>query len=194
MKQTAIALAGMTLLLVSGCAHYEYDLVSPPELAQHIGAKGDQVIHRDPLEYRLRAVEDRLVMNIDNPTNDPITLLGDRSYVVAPGGQSHPVRGQTIAPHTFMRMILPPMHPFYQETGPGFGIGIGIGSAWGYRGYRRYDPFFYDYAYPRYLSYYDPSDATYWSWEGETDVRLHLMFQRGNGTFAHEFSFHRKKM
>lgn len=185
------------LFLASGCAHYEYDIASPADLAQHIGAKTEQVIHRDPLEYRLRAVEDRLVMHIFNSSNDPITLLGDKSYVIAPSGQSHPLRSQTIAPHTFIRLILPPMHPFYREGGPTFGIGFGIASGYGYRGYRHYDPFFYDYydyAWPRYFSYYDPSDAIYWTWEGENDVRLHLVFQRDKETFSQDFTFHRKKM
>ncbi len=196
LRLTTAPLLAMIFLL-GGCAHYEYDLTSPPDLSRHIGAKGDEVIQRDPLEYRLRAVEDRLVMTIYNPTNDPIGLLGDRSYVVAPSGQSHPIRSQTIAPHTFIRLILPPMHAFYRDAGPTFGIGIGLSSGYGYRGYRRYDPFFYDfynYGYPRYISYYDPSDATYWNWEGESDVRLHLLFERNKETFAQDFAFHRKKM
>jgi hypothetical protein len=180
--------------LLTGCARYEYGLTTPPDLARHIGAKTEEVIQRDPLEYRLRAVEDRLVMNIYNTTDDPIALLGDRSYVVAPSGQSHPLRSQTIAPHTFIKLILPPMRPFYREAGPTFGIGFGLSSGYGYRGFRNYDPFFYDYAEPRYYTYYDPSDATYWNWEGETDARLHLLFQRDKETFAQDFGFHRKKV
>jgi hypothetical protein len=185
-----------TLFLLAGCAHYEYDLTSPPDLSRHIGTKSDEVIQRDPLEYRLRTAEDRLVMSIFNPTDDPITLLGDRSYVVAPSGQSHPLRNQTIAPHTFVKLILPPMHAYYRDTGPTFGIGFGLSSGYGYRGFRHYDPFFhgfYDYGYPRYISYYDPSDATYWNWEGETDVRLHLVFERDKKNFSQDFTFHRKK-
>jgi len=185
------------IFLLGGCAHFEYELTSPADLSRHIGFKEDEVIQRDPLEYRLRAVEDRLVMSIYNPTNDSIGLLGDRSYVVSPGGQSHPIRSQTIAPHTFIKLILPPMRPFYQDSGPTFGIGIGLSSGYGYRGYRRYDSFyhgFYDYGYPRYISYYDPADATYWNWEGESDVRIHLVFERNKETFAQDFAFHRKKM
>jgi hypothetical protein len=185
------------LFVLSGCAQYEYDLIAPAELSRHIGPKDDQIVRRDPLEYRLRAVEDRLVMSIFNSTDDPITLLGDHSYVVAPSGQSHPLRSQTIAPHTFIKLILPPMRPFYQESGPTFGIGIGLSSGYGYRGLRNYDPFdndFYDYASPRYFSYYDPGDVSYWNWEGESDARMHFVFERDKETFSQEFTFHRKKM
>ena len=192
MKCYAVIL--MLVSVLTGCARYEYDLTAPPELARHISAKSEEVLQVRPLEYRLLAVEDWLVMNIFNPTDDPIALLGDRSYVVAPSGQSHPLRSQTIAPHTFIKLILPPMRPFYRDSGATFGIGIGLSSGYGYRGYRGYDPFFYDYTEPRYYTYYDPSDATYWNWEGESDVRLHLVFERGEETIGQDFGFHRKKM
>ncbi len=181
----------VALSLLSGCAHYEYDLTNPPDLARHIGGKSDEIVRVDPLEYRLRTYENRLVMSIFNPTPDPITLMGDRSYVVDPAGQSHPLRSQTIAPNTYVRLILPPMRPGYYESG-------GFSSIRGRRfgGYRAagYDPFFYDE--PRYYTYYDESDNTYWTWEGESPVRLHLAYQRGGSRepFAHDFTFHRKKM
>ena len=95
----------------------------------------EEVVRIDPLEYRLRSYENRLVVNVFNPTPDPVTLAGERSYVVAPNGQSHPLRGQTIAPDTFVKMILPPMRPYYRESGPniGFGLGVGISSRGHYR-------------------------------------------------------------
>jgi hypothetical protein len=182
-------------LALTGCARYEYDLVNPPDLARHIGGKADEVVRVDPLEYRLRSYDNRLVLSIFNPTPDPITLAGDRSYVVDPKGQSHPLRSQTIAPDTFVRVILPPMRPGYYQSNPTIGIGLGVGYAGGWRGHRPYpyyDPYFYDE--PRYYTYYDESDTTYWSWEGETAVKLHLVYQRGQSTFSHDFTFHRKKM
>ena len=191
----------VVLAFVSGCAHYEYDLVSPPDLAQHIGTKADAVVQVDPLEYRLRTYENRLVMSIFNPTSDPITLAGDRSYVVDPAGQSHPLRVQTIAPNTFIRLVLPPMRPGYYQSSPNIGIGFGVGYSYyhghrgyGYRGYA-YDPFFYDQ--PTYYTYYDESDNTYWNWEGESTVRMHLVYFRAGGNrdpFTRDFTFARKKM
>src|SRR5881394_1297012 len=88
----------ISLILMTGCARYEFDLVQPQDLARHIGSQSDETVRVDPLEYRMRAVENRLVVRIFNPTTDPITLAGDKSYVVDPAGQSHPLRAQTIAP------------------------------------------------------------------------------------------------
>jgi hypothetical protein len=181
------------LLLTTGCAHYEYDLTAPADLARHIGTKADEVVRLDPLEYRLRSYDDHLVMQIFNPTADPITLLGDQSYAVAPDGQSHPLRGQTIAPNTFVKLIFPPPRPYYQSS-PSIGIGFGVGVSHHLgAGYYSplYDPFWDE---PRYYTYYDANDTSYWDWNGESNARIHLTYQRAGKNFAHEFSFHRKKM
>ncbi len=190
-----IAAAAMALMLVAtGCARYEHDLVMPPELARHIGSDADSIFRDPPLEYRLRSVEGRLVMRVFNPTPDPVTLLGEKSYVVDPGGQSHPLRGQTIAPDTFVRLILPPMRPGYYESNPSIGIGLGVGFSRAH--FHRFGPPFYDPAFdePRYYTFYDEADTTYWNWEGQTSVRVHLVYQRGQETVTHDFTFRRKKM
>src|ERR1700716_1246796 len=64
------------LLLSSGCATYEYDLTRPEQFATHIGRKQDVRITIDPLEYRFRTADNRLVIRIFNPTKDPIELSG----------------------------------------------------------------------------------------------------------------------
>jgi hypothetical protein len=211
--------ASVALLLIpllGGCARYEYDLVEPAELARHIG-KAEEVVPVDPLEYRLRTVENRLVIHVVNPTDEPVTLVGPQSYIVSPGGQSHPLRAQTIAPNTFIPLILPPVRPaYYYPSGPtwGFGFGVvGVGGhshnhdgghhrgGGGHRG-RVYssaayydDPFLYGPP-PYYLVDDEVADTIYWKWKGESDVRLHLVFQRGTNakTFSDDFTFHRKKM
>jgi len=204
-----LILSLVALSFLSGCAHYEYDLVNPPDLARHISSKSDELVRVDPLEYRLRTYENRLVMSVVNPTPDPITLAGDRSYVVDPAGQSHPLRVQTIAPDTYIRLVLPPMRPGYYQSNPNIGIGFGVGYShyhggghyyggghrygYGYGAFG-YDPFFYDQ--PQYYTYYDESDNTYWNWEGQTSIRLHLVyFRAGNREpFMQDFTFARKKM
>jgi hypothetical protein len=200
-----LSLVALSSLLSSGCAHYEYDLVNPPDLARHIGTTADAVVQVDPLEYRLRTYENRLVMSVVNPTPDPITLAGDRSYVVDPAGQSHPLRIQTIAPDTYIRLIFPPMRPGYYQSSPSIGIGFGVsynhyhggagggGHRYGYGAFG-YDPFFYDQ--PQYYTYYDESDNTYWNWEGESAVRMHLVYFRAGSRepFMQDFTFARKKM
>jgi hypothetical protein len=189
----APVVACLFLSFAGGCAHYEYDIVAPRELARHVG-KQDEMIRVDPLEYRLRAYENRLVMEIFNPTGESITLAGDRSYVVDPGGQSHPLRTQAIAPSAFIKLILPPMRPqFRSSPSIGFGLGVGFSRArYNRYGYGHFhDPLWDE---PQYYTYYDESDATYWNWEGETEARLHLVFQRGQNSFSQDFTFHRRKM
>src|SRR5450432_2095764 len=149
----------LIVLLLAGCASYEYDITRPPELATHIGSKTEAIVPRDPLEYRLIAVEDRLVMNIYNPTDDTITLVGPQSSVVDPNGQSHPLRTQTMASHSFVKLILPPQPPTIQRSGPS--IGIGVGGVFGSRSHRHFvGESVYDDE-PRYFTVID-DDSLYW--------------------------------
>jgi len=183
----------MLLVVGGGCAKYEFDIVEPPDLARHIGRDGETVLKRDELEYRFLAVEGRLVMHVVNPTNEQIELIGPESTGVDPRGQSHSLRGQAIAPHSYIKVILPPMRPYYR-TGPTFGFGIGIQA---YRGYpRRYWPGAYDPLWdePRYMTVVDETDTVYWSWDGESEARIRLTFRKGREMFHHDFVFRRKKV
>ena len=184
-------------LSVAGCARYEYDIVSPSEMAQHVGKKNDVVLSRDPLQYRLISGDNHLIMRIFNPTSDRVQLLGSQSVAVDPQGQSHPLRSQTIAPHSFVKLILPPMLPEVAPSGPVIGIGIGAGFGYaGPFGMGYYDPL-YDpmWERPRYYAVYDTENTYYWDWSDEGDVRLTLVFQRDDQKpFSQEFVFHRRKM
>src|SRR3954453_12085832 len=106
-----LLLTGAALLAwsASGCAHAGYDLVPPPYLAEHIAKDKWVAVQVPPLEYRMTAYEDHLILRAYNPTDEPITLLADQSTVVDPGGQSHPlpVRDQTILPRSYVKLILP---------------------------------------------------------------------------------------
>jgi len=187
-----ISAALVLLMIVGGCARYEFDLAEPADLATHIGRDKETVIKRDELEYRMQAVDSRLLMHIVNSTDDAIELIGPESTAVDPAGQSHPLRSQSIAPHSFVKLILPPMRPYYR-AGPTFGLGIGIhayrgrggfwGGAWD-------DPFWDE---PRYFALVDENDTFYWNWEGESDARLNLTYRRGREVFHHNFLFKRKK-
>lgn len=187
----------LLLPLLTGCATYEFDLTQPPDLQRHIGRNIDQVVTRDSLEYRLRAVDNRLVMRIFNQTDNPIQLRGDRSVVVDPNGQSRPLRSQSIAPRSFAKLIFPPMRPRIYDPGPTFGIGVTGGIS---RHYHR-DPFYpagYDSA-PRYL--YVDDDSIYWDWKGEGEIRVTLVYRTGGDAnekdakeIRHDFSFRRRKM
>jgi hypothetical protein len=175
------------MILSIGCAHYEYDLIQPSNLTTHIG-KNDKSFDLPPLSYTLRTVENRLVMRIYNQTDEPIRLLGSQSTVVDPKGESHPLVSQSIAPGSFIKLILPPMRPQYN---PGPQIGIGVGGRFGHAGsiHQPYYP-----SAPQYLQVYEPSNAIYWDWKGESQAKLNLVFERGDKTFKHDFVFQRRKM
>jgi hypothetical protein len=180
------------LLLAGGCTKYEFDLTDPPDLATHIARNKETILKRDELEYRMQAVENRLLMHVVNPTDDPIELMGPQSTAVDPTGQSHPFRSQTIAPHSFVKLILPPM-PVYYRTGPTFGIGVGIHA---YRDPYPYGPAFEDptmWDRPTYFAVVDESETFFWEWEGEGEARIRLTFRRGREEFHHNFVFRRKK-
>jgi hypothetical protein len=186
-------------LFAGGCAHYEYDIVSPPEMAQHVGTKQPVVLSRPPLQYRLISYDDHLIVRIYNPTPDRIQLLGDESSVVDPQGQSHPLRSRMIAPNSFIKLILPPLAPEVAPYGPAIGFGLGFAYATPYWGMGFYDPL-YDplWERPRYYAVYDANGTEYWIWSGQSDVRLTLVFRRDQQNqqkpFSQDFVLHRRRM
>jgi hypothetical protein len=193
-----LVLSGCLFSFSTGCAKYEYDIIEPEDLAGHIGSRADHDVGREPLVYRLRAYDNRLVMRVFNETDEPIHVQGDRSFVVDPEGQSRPLRSQTIAPRAFIKLIFPPVRPYW-NTGPSVGFGVGyVVSSSGRNSNRSsatvvYRPRFHDQ--PRYYSLNDGGEV-FWDWRGEGSIRLTLVFERegANETFSHSFVFQRKKM
>jgi hypothetical protein len=129
-------------------------------------------------------------MNIANPTDDRIVLLGGRSFVVDPKGESHPLRDRVIGPHSFTRMLLPPIpftyaYPDYWGWGPHWGWGPG----W-------YDPFWGGWYAP---GFYGPPSVSYeqvltvFDWEWKTGlVRLRLTYDRNGKFFEHNLEIIRE--
>src|ERR1700722_207871 len=183
-----IATLLMSLACLTGCAHYQFDIVRPPEQARHIGEDREQVFNLPPLEYRMQAYENRLVIRIFNHTSESIFLQGNKSSLVDPDGESHPLRDRTIAPDSWVKLILPPLRPQADVLGPNVGFGVGVigdGS----------DAFYPDFGGDAYYgdiaSNYQivtSGDSRLWDWEGQTDVRLSLLFQRRSGEFHREFT------
>ncbi len=185
----------MAAMMLVGCARYEFDVLQPADQRRHVGRKTDAVVKIEPLEYRMRAVEGRLVLHVRNKTDAAIQLDGERSAVVDTEGQSHPLRSQTIASGSFIKLIIPPLRPRVGRSGPTFGVGIGIGAT-RYDGYRSralptHDPFLDE---PMYMTVYDDSDAYYWDLEGEGELRLDLVYHRADETFTHRLALTRRKM
>jgi hypothetical protein len=192
-----LALVFVMFLIGGGCAHYEYDIVSPPDLSRHIATKVDTIVKIEPIEYRFQTVDNRLVVRAFNTTDDTMQLLGEQSTVVDPESQSHPLHPGPIAPHSFLKLIIPPPRPQVYDPGPTFGVGVGVGVSHNcdpdrrYNG--RYDPAFDQ---PRYMYVYDENNTYFWDWKGEGEARLALVYQQGasNKPIRHEFVLKRRKM
>jgi hypothetical protein len=169
--------------VLPGCSPSTFELVQPPRFAQQIGSDHDTTFQISPLTYRLRAVEDHLVIRIYNTSDDPITFLGAESYVVDPQGQSHALPNQTIAPQSFIKLILPPLPPDQTPAGPSISLGVsssGIGIDAGQSALER--P-----AAPH-------AAVDKWTWPGEGLVRLSFRFRHGSDPpFTHSFSLRRHK-
>jgi len=183
MRSASVAI--LALVVLTGCARYEYDLVEPREFTRHIGRNVDQAVDIEPLTYRLRS---------------------DKSTVVDPDGQSHPLRSQSIAPRSFIKLILPPPRPQVYDRGPTFGVGVGYGISSVvpdppdglpdrrafHTHHNQWEPYFRDE--PQYFAVYDESDTFYWDWKSVGEARVNLVYRRGESELRHAFVFRRVKM
>lgn len=168
-------------LLGVGCAHYDYVVTDPARLSQRVTSEAQTTLKADPLIYSMIAKEDRLVVIIKNPLAEPVQLLGDKSTVVDPKGQSHPLRSQTIAPNAYVKLILPPLRPRFETPAPaGFEFGVQSRA---------------DSAAPIYLDSFSDADSYYWDFDGPGQIRLLLTFQKPDGsTWTNEFAIRKEKV
>ena len=191
-------LTPLLLFLAVGCTRYEYEIVEPAEFAGHVGKKTPAAIELDPVRYEAVTRNGRLVLVIHNESDQPLKLLGDDSFAVDPRGESHPLPTRTIAPDSTTKLIFPPVRPtLRRSSGATLGIGVGLGSRSYRRGYGRYgfagDPWYYD-DYPRHYRLEDDG-TVYWDWPGDgTSIRVRLVYQLGEKTFHHDFTFRRVKV
>ena len=185
---SASLLAAATL--VCGCRTYNYRLVQPAEAA-HVIADQPFAIHYDPLEYTFWRERDRLAMRIANPTTDRIVLQGNRSCVVDPSGESHPLRGHVLGPHSFTVMLLPPWPHTVQVVG-GYGPRWGWGPGWGW-GPPGYYGYYDDWYYGPPVTWYQVTTAYDWQWH-TGPARLRLSYEREGKTFDHNIELLRERV
>ena len=171
------------MLLLCGC-QYDFAIVKPTNLAGVIGAKAPLVVALAPVEYRFQAAEGRLVVEIHNTGTSDLQVDGERSSVVDPTGQTHPIRGQLIPAGAFAKFILPPMRV---EHGPEGFFQFGVWADDNDSGGKAVAT-----TQPVYLGELDNLDE--WDWHGETNVEVELTILRGPDTFVHDFEFHRHKL
>ena len=188
MKPSLLSLVVFAACLC-GCQTYQYRILQPAT-SPAIVADQPVTVRLDPLDYRLTRLHDRLALTISNPTEDRLALLGNRSYIVDPRGESHPLRGQVLGPRSYAHLYLPP--PPLTYAYPDWGAyGYGYGWGWG-----PYDPFwspFYGPALwgPPPVGYYQVRTPYDWSWRNGP-VRLRLTYDRNGKTFEHDFELLRE--
>jgi len=188
----------LTGLLAAGCKEFEYRIVQPPQFAQVIPKDKTLIVPYDPLEYRISRQDDYLVLQLSNPTSDPIRLAENRSYLITPQGETHPVRGQFIGPHSFIRMTLPGLPPSLNVYGytPFYGGFYANRFYPGYGSFPYYSYYYAPYGPPFYMPYtysYQMVTPYNWAWEAG-DARLHLGFDRAGKEFDHEFLFTKQRV
>jgi len=196
MKRITTSLLCLFALCAFGCTKYEYVIVDPPDLATTVAGKNESVLNTRSAEYRLRVVENVLVMFIYNRASSSVQLSGSKSVVIGPDGASHPIIGQTIAAGSFIKLILPPPRPQAQPDGPGFHYGVGYSTG---RGGRHRSPYagsgvgvdFYD---PPSYTLYDSANPAYWDWHGETQVTLTLSYDHDGAETTDRFVIQRRKV
>lgn len=167
----------LTALLLTGCARYDFRIVEPQSLSQTITAVQTRITTEN-MRYDMIAKENRLVMLATNPAGQPVELLGAKSYVVDPVGASHPLRSQTIPPNSYMKLILPPLRPRFEQQNPQFMFGVGTQTSQAPASSTA----------PLRLDIYEDVNNYYWDWDGSAPIRLSLTYQRVDGsTFTDSF-------
>lgn len=188
MQYFNIALTLLMLIVgLAGCARYQYTLIEPLPAGQIVPTTQPLTVATAPLEYRFGQTDDRLSVRISNPTEGPVYLLGSRSYVVDTLGQSHPIYSQTIAPHSYINLLIPPERPTYFVSPYYAG-----GYAYPYYAWE------WDYGFmpPPPPTYVEVADLNpyYWEWNGPGQFRLLLVYRRGLNIFENRFAFVRRKL
>jgi hypothetical protein len=174
----------MAMCLCFGCAHYEFDIVQPT-VDGHVGRHSDTHISIDPVVYRMRSIDGRLVIWIDNPKAESIVLLGHKSVAIDEWGVAHPLQEQTIAPGSYIKLTIPPQRPPGESSAPNSTNGpFPANDQPGY-----IPPSGYGQASPQ------ASDSLrYWDWNDESEIQMNLVFQRNNKTFTQTFLVRRVRM
>lgn len=179
-------------LALTSCAKYQFHIVEPAAHAQLVERKHAAEFAIDPLNYQLQEIDKYLAIRIENPTDEPITILSERSYVVDPEGETHALRGGTIAPRSFVTFTLPPV-PYYREAEPHFSVGFGVGTSYNVRQYHGGHHYHHSYFYSNYWGPSWYAEPYSWRWKSGP-VRMSVVGETSNGRFEHNFLFERVRV
>ena len=165
-------------LILTGCAPVGFEFrPAGADQTLHVGSDAQSQFDASPLHYRLLSDEGHLILWIDNPTDQPIQLVGVKSSVEDPTGDMHYLHGRTIDPHSSIKEVFPPLpedeespeaqappppipQPGNPYDQPGFltipGTGGGV-------------------------------EPPTWKWDDGLEIRLDLLFQQGPHSFEQHF-------
>ena len=173
--------------LLSGCAHYQYDLLQPAADAGPVAGDDRRSFDIDPLRYTVATADDRLSIRIYNPTVDTIRLVGRASSVVDPADRSHPLIDQTIAAESYVIVVLPPLRPFGSTLEVGAPSAVPTVTPGGPTPVEQGNDSLSD------DPGYDRASPVYWDWPGPGDARIHLAYRRADGShFEHDLTVRRR--
>jgi len=177
--------------VLCGCSRFEFRLSEPAQYAGRLGPE-PRVLLQHPLEYRLLSDRAHVLVRIGNPLETEVALVASQSYLVDPEGESHPIQGTVIGPHSHLRLELPPkpvrvttyVDGFYSRwdwpLGP-YGYPYWPGSGWPVWG-------------PSVTTRsYDMPTPYGWNWK-PGQVRLHLGYTCAGTNFAHELTIVRERL
>ena len=128
------------------------------------------------------------------PDNDYGRFLRESGLAAEHEGEIVDIRGRVLGPHSFVRLLLPPVPFTYAHPDYTWGWGWG-GWAWGW-GWPGYVPMTGPYytegffgppplVYEQALTIYD------WDWK-RGPIHLRLTYERDKETFEHQFEFDRE--
>lgn len=142
-----------------------------------IGRDAAAPLLREPVQYRLRQVEDRLVFQATNLAGEAIELQDD-SAVHDPGGRAHVVPPRALGHGATLKLILPPLGPTRPGAQSGVAFDFGSPEA-GNRRARESDP----------VAPAARTGEAAWSWPPGGRVRVALGWRVDGQTIVHDFVF-----
>jgi hypothetical protein len=163
-------------LALAGCGPSEFDF-TPAGTGNTVRVTNNQdsLVTIAPVQYRMRAVESHLVLWIENPTDQPIDIIGDKSSIEDPAGEIHNLDDQEIAPHSSQKLVMPPLpendHQAPQNTS---------------QPHSQFDQ-------PGFIAVPDtntpPTDeGPAWKWDDDLEIHVDLLFKQGDHQFEQNFS------
>ncbi len=179
-------IAAALVCLSTGCkTAYQYRVTEDDEKAKVVEGRPVKLLY-GPLEYHFARQREGLDMRIINLSGQRIVLVGQRSYVMDPEGETHPLRDRVLGPGSYTGMALPPEPRVY----PNLGTWPGGMTGW-------YDPLSgpadsTTYYWPN-ETYFGVKQPFEWHWKSGT-ARLRLEYQTEGKSFEHDFVLVRERV